>query len=154
MSGGFLSSLCRRFDVFQICHPRRGWPLSIVAASLHLRPVYLQLIIFQPLTRFAAFADGNRGKSFASTLFHFRSFRSCIVCYIARPVNPCIIDHRGIVDDCNIVGIVDIIVVDVCSSKIPVPHKCPLTGRHIIAIAVGDVNADSRSDGRPSVIAS
>jgi len=63
-----------------------------------------------------------------------------------------IINHCGIVDDRNIVSGLHIVVMDVPSAKILVSHESPLIVWDIIARAISNVDADTRTYWRPPII--
>src|ERR1035437_1180626 len=80
-----------RFHIFQTYH--FGWdrfrPGGVV--FLHLRPVYLKLIVAQILTGLTAFFNSNRGDCFTNLFFYFSSFGTLVIIY-----------HCGIVNDSSI----------------------------------------------------
>jgi len=85
---------------------------------------------------------------------------SFYICFVWPGIEPCIscsvfldiIDDSGLVNDRHIVGSIDIIIIDVRSSKILSRYKCPPVIWQIITTGICQFNANTRPDGRPSII--
>jgi hypothetical protein len=62
------------------------------------------------------------------------------------------IDHRSMIDDGHIPGLIDIIVTDIRTADILVGNKTPAIGRRHITTAIRHVEADAGTHGSPSIV--
>jgi hypothetical protein len=63
-----------------------------------------------------------------------------------------IIYYNGIINNCRVARRLYVIVINICSSKIPVSYKAPPIIRNLVAIAIGHIDTDARFDRSPSII--
>ena len=140
------------FQIFHTFNFRWGRFLAVGKIFLYLGSVYLKLIFAQRLTGFIAFPDRYRSNWPADPFFNFISFRARIIGNIACFIDPCIVNYRCFIDNRDIIGGIDIVVIDIPSAKISASDKCPLIAGYIIAITIRYIDADSWSDRSPSIV--
>ena len=101
---------------------------------------------------FISFTDGDGPDRVASTFFHISPLRTRVVSDAPRMIHPGVDDHSGVVNDGDVIGIVDIIIVDVRAAKICSADKGPFIGGQIIVVAVSLVVTDARTNGCPAIV--
>src|ERR1051326_8907765 len=107
---------------------------------------------WQSLAGFVVFPDAHRHDRASRYLLHIGSGGTRNIRRVAAVIHVGIVDDRGIIDDRNVGGAIDVMPGDVGPADVPVADKYPAFVRDAIFPPEGDFNAYARSHRRPSKI--